>query len=97
MCDLQHCLNQTVDKSTICELLGTAVSHRNPVAISMINLYIVDNNVRLSKSELMREIYYANCRLESSKFATREISFKEWDDDLYHEYLHRYGDLIEYH
>lgn len=76
------------------DLMGTALAFNNIYAIASLNLLVREFNIPTTIEEILKGMYYAMCRDNSTKNPDCCISYEEFDlkvrDDLYD----RYGHLI---
>jgi len=60
--NIRKCI-PNMKSSEIPRHLATAIVSKNHIAISLINNFIRENDIKMTKEHLMKEIYYAECRL----------------------------------
>lgn len=79
-------------------LYGSAISANNILMISTINLFVRENNIKINKSDVLEQIYYADCRTEHSKFYKQGclISFLDYrtNDKIQCEYIQKYWSMF---
>lgn len=95
---LEIYLNSRPNRNIIEELLGAAVYHKHNVMISIINLYIRENDIHLTKMGILESIYYAQCRDISSHASKRGslISCQSFDKIDKESYMHEYWHLMRH-
>jgi hypothetical protein len=84
-------------------LIGEAIVKKNSIAISLINLYILENNIKITKNGVFMGIYYAKFREEYTR-ATEGIIFSriscaDWGETPSHfgEYYEKYNHIFKIH
>ena len=73
---------------------GVAVFHSNHIAISLINLYVRENDIKIDKTNVLRSIYWAECRDFGSRRKNCCISYCEFDNEIEYKYRCAYKDIF---
>jgi len=72
--NIRKCI-PNMKSSEIPRHLATAIVSKNQIAISLINNLIRENGINMTKENLMKEIYYAECMEQSRARPDSRISF----------------------
>ena len=100
--------NDVVKNNELIEYIyGTALFHANIRIISLINLFVKENNIIINQNNILKNIYYAKnkyCQNNSKKYSkhisTREdlpnyLSFDEANKISQYEYIHKYWNMFD--
>ena len=72
---------------------GSAVSANNIQIISLLNLFIRENNIKINKFNVIKEIYYADFRYEYDKkikLYECRLQLGSFDNKIQQEYIDKY-------
>jgi hypothetical protein len=76
---------------------GCVISANNIQIISLLNLFVRENNIKINKSNVIEEIYYADCRYEYDKqkkvYGCR-IELGSFNDKIQQEYIYKYWSMF---
>jgi hypothetical protein len=83
---------------TIETFYGSAISENNIQIIALLNLFVRENNIKISKFNVINEIYYADFRKEYSKqlklFGCR-IELVSFSNEIQEEYIGKYWNMFK--
>ncbi len=85
------------------QLLGEAIVQKNSIAISIINSYILENDIKITKNGVFKNIYYAECRKEINRARNAILFSRVSFDDFgcysanFGEYYEKYNHIIKIH
>jgi hypothetical protein len=77
---------------------GCAISANNIQIISLLNLFVRENNIKINKSNVIIEIYYADFRAEYDKQMKQygcRIMLGSFDDKIEEEYIYKYWSMFD--
>lgn len=83
--------------SNIETFYGSAISANNILMISLLNLFVRENNIKINKSNVIREIYYADCRHDYEKqlkLYSSRIEFGSFSGEIREEYISKYWNIF---
>ena len=83
--------------SNIETFYGSAISANNILMISLLNLFVRENNIKINKSNVIREIYYADCRYDYEKqlkLYSSRIEVGSFSDEIQEEYISKYWNIF---
>ena len=76
---------------------GSAVSANNIQIISLLNLFVRENNIKINKFNVIKQIYYADCRYEYDKklklYGCR-LQFGLFDNKIQQKYIDKYCSMF---
>jgi len=76
---------------------GCAISANNIQIIALLNLFVRENNIKIKKSNVIQEIYYADFRNEYDKqmklYGCR-IELGSFSDEKQEEYIYKYWSMF---
>lgn len=76
---------------------GCAISANNIQIISLLNLFVRENNIKINKSNVIEEIYYADFRYEydkQKKLYGCRIQLGSFNNKIQEEYIYRYWNMF---
>jgi hypothetical protein len=77
---------------------GSAISANNIQIISLLNLFVRENNIKINKSNVIEEIYYADFRHEYDKQKEQygcRIELGSFDNKIRQEYIDKYWSIFK--
>jgi len=77
---------------------GCAISANNIQIISLLNLFVRENNIKINKSNVIIEIYYADFRAEYDKQMKQygcRIMLGSFDDKIEEKYIYKYWSMFD--
>jgi hypothetical protein len=91
-------LERRTVKDIIETFYGSAISANNIQIISLLNLFVRENNISINKFNVITEIYYADFRYEYDKqlklYGCR-IELGTFSDKIQEEYIHKYWSIFK--
>ena len=78
------------DTSIIEQFYGAALACGNAPVVSVLNLFVRENNIIVDKISILKDIYYANCRLSSNRRPNCCLNFCSFDGAIQEQYENRY-------
>lgn len=85
---------ENINNDNIHFMLGEAFYQKNNMLISLINQYIRENNIKLTKRQILCGIYYAEIGYFTRSRYYKSTGFGEFTDELYYEYYDKYNHLL---
>lgn len=79
-----------LSKLQVSELLGTALYHNNYIITATINIYIREHDIKISKMEILKQIYHAKCRDISKRHNDECIQFANFSEINVEPYISEY-------
>jgi hypothetical protein len=76
---------------------GCAISANNIQIISLLNLFVRENNIKINKSNVIEEIYYADFRSEydkQEKLYGCRMELGPFDGKIRQEYIYKYWSMF---
>ena len=76
---------------------GCAISANNIQIIALLNLFVRENNIKIKKSNVIQEIYYADFRNEydkQKKLYGCRIELGSFSDEKQEEYIYKYWSMF---
>ena len=90
-----------LEKRQVIEIIetfyGCAISANNIQIISLLNLFVRENNIKINKSNVIEEIYYADFRYEyykQKKVYGCRIELGSFNDKIQQEYIYKYWSMF---
>ena len=90
-----------LEKRQVTEIIetfyGCAISANNIQIISLLNLFVRENNIKINKSNVIEEIYYADFRYEydkQKKLYGCRIYLGLFNDKIQQEYIYKYWSMF---
>ncbi len=94
--------NIFLEKRLVSEIIetfyGSAISANNIQIIALLNLFVRENNIKINKSNVIDEIYYANFRNEYEyqlKLYGCRIELDSFSNKIQEEYIFKYWNIFE--
>ena len=89
-------------------IYGTALFYSNDRTISLINLFVRENNIKVNRNNILKNIYEARIRKnedDNNEYARQRTNYTRMDmcsyasfnelTDLQMEYIHKYWNMFE--
>jgi hypothetical protein len=87
--------NNKISQSDMETFLGTGIAEANSIIVSMCNLYLRESDIKINRSNVLEQIYWANCRKHSRANPDCMINWCSFDDCIEKEYIHMYWNIFD--
>jgi hypothetical protein len=76
------------------KLYAISIISGNNIDIAVLNLYVRENDVRIRKEQTIEQIYYAECRMYSSKLVDTLVEYVPFENNK-QEHISRWSHLFK--
>lgn len=89
--------NDNIKPQNIGSLLGESIVNKNTIGVSLLNLYIRENNIKITKKDILEGIYWSECREKSreERFNNVILDFCDFTNEIYNKYYIKYNYMFK--